>query len=127
MAVAFPSPITCHVLDTTTGRPAASLSAKLTFLSSLGPATPFHATTDVDGRIKAWTNEPGPSMQEIFAEAEQSGNEMIWALTLQTGEYFGEGKTFFPEVEVRFWVEKGQKYHVPVLLGPWSYTTYRGS
>ena len=103
MAAASASPITCHVLDTTTGRPAASLAAKLTLLSNLGPATPFHATTNADGRIKEWSNEPGPPMEELFTEAHESGNKMIWALTLQTGDYFGEGKTFFPEVEVRFW------------------------
>ena len=53
---------------------------------------------------------------------------MVWSLKFETGAYYGEGKTFFPEVEVRFWVERGvEHYHVPLLLGPWSYTTYRGS
>lgn len=57
---------------------------------------------------------------------------MKWSLTFDTEEYFGNKgiKTFFPEVEVKFVVRQGMKeehYHVPVLLGPFGYTTYRGS
>jgi 5-hydroxyisourate hydrolase len=53
-------------------------------------------------------------------------------LTFNTEDYFGEKgvKTFFPEVEVKFVVRQEQKrehFHVPVLLGPFGYTTYRGS
>tara|TARA_R110002003_G_scaffold111_4_gene9444 strand:+ start:18949 stop:19149 length:201 start_codon:yes stop_codon:yes gene_type:complete len=57
-----------------------------------------------------------------------------YSLTFNTEEYFGQRgvRTFFPEVEVKFVVReegegKGQHYHVPVLLGPFGYTTYRGS
>lgn len=55
-----------------------------------------------------------------------------YSLTFDTDEYFGQRgvKTFFPEVEVKFVVRaeaKGEHYHVPVLLGPFGYTTYRGS
>ena len=43
-------------------------------------------------------------------------------------EYFGKGKTFYPEVELKFAAKKTEEhYHVPLLLGPWSFTTYRGS
>ena len=56
---------------------------------------------------------------------------MTWSLKFETGAYYGEDNTFFPEVEVKFRVEakegKYSHYHVPLLLGPWSYTTYRGS
>lgn len=51
-----------------------------------------------------------------------------WTLRFDTEEYFGdEAKTFFPEVAVTFRVESGQRYHVPLLLSPFGYTTYRGS
>jgi 5-hydroxyisourate hydrolase len=63
-----------------------------------------------------------------------------YSLTFDTEAYFGDRgvKTFFPEVEVKFVVRqdgygdergsgKAQHYHVPVLLGPFGYTTYRGS
>jgi len=123
------APITCHVLDTTTGRPAAFVHVSLTLLRPLGPSAPFTATTDSDGRVKEWEGQAGPSLDEIFTNAhEHSGGQMVWALKFNTGEYFGEGKTFFPEVEIRFFVRGPQEhYHVPLLLGPWSYTTYRGS
>ena len=55
---------------------------------------------------------------------------MVWSLQFDTLAYWGEGKTFYPEVEVRFFVQAGEgkgHWHVPVLLGPWGYTTYRGS
>ena len=57
---------------------------------------------------------------------------MVWELRFDTGAYYGgPGKTFWPEVRVAFYVmageEGGRGYHVPLLLGPWGYTTYRGS
>lgn len=68
------------------------------------------------------------SIQEVF----QAEGDQHWSLRFDTEAYFGERgvKTFFPEVEVRFVVRgdgKGEHYHVPVLLGPFGYTTYRGS
>ncbi|MCJ1450747.1 hypothetical protein MMC28_001081 [Mycoblastus sanguinarius] len=122
-------PITCHVLDLTTGRPAASMSVSLILLRPLGPSTPFRALTNSDGRITNWIGQDGPSISSLFENLSgHPDGKMVWALRFETGEYYGEGNTFFPEVEVRFFVrpEEGH-YHVPLLLGPWSYTTYRGS
>ncbi|KAI9849897.1 MAG: hypothetical protein M1837_000111 [Sclerophora amabilis] len=123
------SPITCHVLDTTTGRPAASLRVTLTLLQPSHGSPAFTATTDADGRVKVWTKDADPSVGEVLRTAGDGASQTIWALKFDTGNYFGDGKTFFPEVEVRFFVKTGpgEHYHVPLLLGPWSYTTYRGS
>ncbi|KAI9813243.1 MAG: hypothetical protein M1827_004185 [Pycnora praestabilis] len=124
------APITCHVLDTTTGRPAASLDVSLTLLQPLGPAAPMTATTNLDGRVTTWQSLPGPTLHEIFSSVspDNGGGQMVWSLKFETGKYFGEGKTFFPEVEIKFYVTGRQEhYHVPLLLGPWNYTTYRGS
>lgn len=125
-------PITCHVLDTSTGLPARNLHVSLTLLKPLGPSTPFTALTDADGRITSWGAQAGPALSDIFenaSEHEASEAEMVWSLRFDTGAYFGPGRTFWPEVDVRFFVRRGraERYHVPVLLGPWSYTTYRGS
>ena len=122
-------PITCHVLDLATGRPAPALSVTLTLLRPLGPSTPFTAITNADGRVTKWQGQEGPSLQEMFDNlAEHPDGRMVWVLKFETGQYFGEGNTFFPEVEVRFFViPKEGHYHIPLLLGPWSYTTYRGS
>ncbi len=122
-------PITCHVLDLTTGRPAPSLDVSLTLIRPLGPSNPFRATTTSDGRISTWNAQEGPSLSEIFANlAEHEDGKMVWSVKFETGAYYGEGNTFFPEVEIRFFVHPHSgHYHVPLLLGPWSYTTYRGS
>lgn len=125
-------PITCHVLDLTTGVPAPHLSVSLTLIKPFGPSSPMKALTNSDGRITNWSTAEGPSLVEIFSNlAEHDGGKMIWSLKFDTGAYYGEDKTFFPEVEVRFRVEaRGREfphYHVPLLLGPYSYTTYRGS
>lgn len=126
-------PITCHVLDLTTGLPASSLSVVLTLLRPLGPSAPFTAITDSDGRITSWNAPPGPALSEIFGNFREHDNgRMVWALKFQTEDYYGKGNTFFPEVEVKFVCGNGRDgernhWHVPLLLGPWSYTTYRGS
>lgn len=120
-------PITCHILDQTTGLPAASVLVTLTLLRPSSPTVLFTARTSADGRIATWDAQAGPPLAEIFQKLHEG--RMVWSLKFATGEYFGEGNTFFPEVEVKFFVEEkgGGHYHVPLLLGPWSYTTYRGS
>ena len=132
-------PITCHVLDLTTGLPAAGIAVSLNLLRPVGPSAPFRGLTDSDGRISNWNIHEGYSLGPIFENLHKHANgRTVWELVFQTGEYFGEGRTFFPEVRVGFFVESdggkegndgGKKghYHVPLLLGPWSYTTYRGS
>ncbi|MCJ1254012.1 hypothetical protein MMC24_001826 [Lignoscripta atroalba] len=129
MSTSQRDPITTHVLDQTTGLPAASVPVSLTLVSPAGAGSPFTAATSSDGRISKWTPQAGPSLNEIFSNlAEHADGEMIWSLKFDTLRYWGQGKTFYPEVEIRFFVEaQGGHYHVPVLLGPWSYTTYRGS
>ncbi|EMD86350.1 hypothetical protein COCC4DRAFT_135643 [Bipolaris maydis ATCC 48331] len=130
-------PITCHVLDTTIGRPAANIPVTLTLYpssssSSTTTTLTFTATTNTDGRVTAWTPSTpfsSTTLAEAFAQAE---GDQRYGLTFDTEAYFGDKgiATFFPEVEVKFVVREGAKaehYHVPVLLGPFGYTTYRGS
>lgn len=132
--MATKDPITCHVLETTTGHPAAGIIATLSCRSS--PASAHVATTNADGRITNWeaeTPSQAPISTIINEQAEKVGNSIvpkgssIWKLTFNTGAYYGAGKTFFPVVELSFLVREGEHFHVPLLLGPYSYTTYRGS
>ena len=135
-------PITCHVLDTTTGRPGAEIVVSLTPLSS--PTSIFHGKTSLDGRITNWlskpiTNTPSTlsvseqitSLIKSLAEEKEGGivpkGSSLWKLQFATGEYYGVDKTFFPVVELTFLVREGEHFHVPLLLGPYSFTTYRGS
>ncbi|KEQ76966.1 Hydroxyisourate hydrolase [Aureobasidium namibiae CBS 147.97] len=119
--------ITCHVLETVSGRPAPDMRVTLSLLSpkrsNLSSPTTFTATTNSDGRVTAWqsTNDSGTSDLK-------SDEQMNWSLVFATEEFYGKGKTFWPEVELKFCTDKDERhYHVPLLLGPWSYTTYRGS
>lgn len=130
MSVAQPHPpITTHVLDTSLGTPAANLHVSLTLLRPLGPTAPFTAVTNTDGRVTTWSQMEGPTMEEVIESMSAQGHELMeWALRFDTGSYYGSGKTMWPEVEVRFYVTGGgERYHVPLLLGPWGYTVYRGS
>ena len=136
--------ITCHVLDTTAGRPAKGIRVRLERGGSAAPLKTFESLTDEDGRVRAWLpyssdtasgEVPVYTLDDVLAEAEATAPRGAdgkpaatrWTLRFDTGAYFGEGNTFFPEVTVVFGVLPGQHYHVPLLLSPYSYTTYRGS
>lgn len=128
-------PITCHVLDTTAGRPAKGIRVRLEGPSSAASPTPktFESLTDEDGRVKSWLPySPETASGEIPVHTLVDVLETVkgpsrWTLRFDTAGYFGEEGTFFPEATVVFRVDEGQTYHVPLLLSPYSYTTYRGS
>lgn len=125
--------ITCHVLDTVQGKPGANIKVTLQLLEPSNTTNShWTAQTNSDGRVTAWTSSASSSsVNEIVAQAKTSladGEQMVWRLTFDTEAYFGKGETFWPLVELRFAAKKDEAhYHVPLLLGPWSYTTYRGS
>jgi 5-hydroxyisourate hydrolase len=103
--------ITTHVLDTARGCPAEGVSI---VLESADGARVGSGTTDADGRLKDLGSvEPGH-----------------YRLTFDTGGYFAAGGQdgFYPEVVVNFTVTQDEDhYHVPLLLNPYGYSTYRGS
>lgn len=128
--------ITCHVLDTTTGKPGANIAVTLRLLSPANlTQTHWTARTNADGRVPTWSSANGANtVNDVVSKAKAqlagAGDEgqMLWSLTFETEAYFGRGRTFWPVVELRFAAQRGEAhYHVPLLLGPWSYTTYRGS
>jgi 5-hydroxyisourate hydrolase len=132
------SPITCHVLDTLSGLPASHLNVVLTLLTPRGLSSEdlpksgvliFHAATNEDGRVKEWMPNTKFSVQDALDKFDH-GDESVWSLKFDTGNWFQEKniESFWPEIEVKFVVKNGTRhYHVPVLVGPWTYTTYRGS
>lgn len=131
--MAQPRPwITCHVLETVAGKPAANMAVTLSLVSPSPRTTPivFDAKTNSDGRVTAWESS-STTLEATIEEAKKDlkkDDQLIWAIRFQTGEFYGKGKTFWPEVELRFFTKPEEvHYHVPLLLGPWSYTTYRGS
>ena len=104
--------LSTHVLDAAHGRPAAGVTVRLTTMSGDQLAI---AVTDDDGRIR-----------ELAAEL-AAGN---YRITFDTAAYFAATgqQGFYPEVAVTFTVtDAGQHHHVPLLLSPFAYSTYRGS
>ncbi len=111
------SPITTHVLDTSIGRPAAGLEVLLDKKSSDQWHSLATGKTNADGRI-ADLVAPG-SLEAAH-----------YRLTFKTGEYFvsREVEGFYPQVQIECEIrETDQHYHVPLLLNPFGYSTYRGS
>lgn len=110
--------ITTHVLDTSRGRPAEGVPVRLEARDGVGAwSLVGSGRTDADGRLKTLT--------EDFALV--AG---VYRLTFETASYFDErgAEGFYPEVSVVFRVrEAGGHYHVPLLLSPYGYSTYRGS
>jgi 5-hydroxyisourate hydrolase len=119
------SAVSTHILNTVTGEPAAGVLVRL---ERVGVGELGRATTDADGRISDFgvsslsegtyllIFETGPHLRGHAETAVGRGGESA------------AGTAFFPEVVVTFHAD-GQrpKYHVPLLLSPYSYATYRGS
>jgi 5-hydroxyisourate hydrolase len=104
--------VSTHVLDTARGRPAAGVGVALEAWVQGGWRPLATAVTDDDGRA--------PSLGAVDAAA--GTHRLVFA----TGDYLGPD-AFFPEVSVVFQVRDAARLHVPLLLAPHGYTTYRGS
>jgi 5-hydroxyisourate hydrolase len=103
--------ISTHVLDATTGRPAAGLRLALHQQDGRGWRELSRRATGADGRVGDLAGDVAPG---------------VYRIVFQTGEYLPE--TFFPEVSVVFRVtDPAAHHHVPLLLSPYAYSTYRGS
>ncbi|WP_125615992.1 hydroxyisourate hydrolase [Specibacter cremeus] len=110
------SHVTTHILDTATGQPAAGVAVELQARDGEAWVRIAAGSTDADGRVK-----------DLGPERLQTG---AYRLRFDTAAYFAgiNTDTFFPEVVLTFAVEQEQAhYHVPLLLSPFAYSTYRGS
>ena len=108
--------LSTHVLDATAGTPAAGVAVRLERRGPGGWSPAGAGQTDADGRLRLGDGpgfEPG-----------------VYRITFGSGAYFeARGMTsFYPEVTVTFeMTSSGGHYHVPLLLSPFAYSTYRGS
>jgi len=106
--------VSTHVLDTVTGLPAVGVAVVLERRAGAGWEQVSAASTDDDGRIS--------SLGELSTG--------VHRISFDSGAYFGsrEIETFYPQVTVVFDVsDPGRHLHVPLLLSPFAYSTYRGS
>jgi 5-hydroxyisourate hydrolase len=102
------SRITTHILDVSLGRPAADVEVILMYEG----AEMTRGLTSADGRLGGWDLDSG-----------------IYSLRFETKAYFSQQSvdTLYPFVEVHFEVADEDHYHIPLLLSPFGYSTYRGS
>ena len=110
------SRVTTHVLDATAGRPAAGMAVSLERQADEAWEPIASGRTDADGRI----SEFGP------AELERG----VYRVRFAVAAYFAaqDQPTFYPEVVIIFTLDdEDAHYHVPLLLSPYAYSTYRGS
>jgi len=112
------SGITTHVLDVSRGRPASGVPVTLEVEAAGGWKLLGKGTTNADGRIAD------------LLENDATITAGVYRLIFDTAKYFAENNTqaFYPQVTVVFKIENSnQHYHVPLLLSPFGYSTYRGS
>ncbi len=112
------SPITIHVLDTGRGKPAANVAVILEQADGKEWRAAAKGKTDSNGRI----DNILPKNKPVGAGT--------YRITFESGAYFAESKTktFYPRITVYFEiVDPKEHYHIPLLLSPFGYSTYRGS
>ena len=148
-------PITCHILDSSVGKPASNVLCCLykVFPEKNDTETLFAMNnTNGDGRISSWIVNPNLGIDWLRAnisssacsfkkmsntEGKSSKSEWQSGITcgqykirFYTKKYFDakQEKTFYPFVDIYFHIENNtEHYHIPLLLTNYSYTTYRGS
>lgn len=112
------SQLTTHILDTSAGKPASGVKIRLEKFDAVNSWTALaEGITNSDGRV-ADLLEAGKILE--------AGN---YKLIFDTAGYFEKQKMkcFYPSVEIIFQISDASHYHVPLLLNPFGYSTYRGS
>jgi 5-hydroxyisourate hydrolase len=111
--------LSTHVLDATTGRPAAGVQVRLERADGHGWVPAGQGQTDGDGRLRL----AGDGGRAEFEPG-------VYRITFATGPWFTArgAASFYPEVTITFEITaRDEHYHVPLLLSPYAYSTYRGS
>ena len=109
--------LSTHVLDTSLGKPASGVRVRLERVGVADSVTIGAGMTDANGRLTDMTSA-------------NALTPATYRLRFDVAEYFNRTQrtAMFPEVAVSFVISEGDEhYHIPVLLSPFGYTTYRGS
>jgi 5-hydroxyisourate hydrolase len=112
-----PMSISTHILDTSKGRPAADVTVTLFQQQGDTWKQLARGTTDANGRL--------PDLLKEGMEAEQG----VYRLRFETKAYFEKLglASFYPFIEITFVISTNEHYHIPLLITPHGYSTYRGS
>jgi 5-hydroxyisourate hydrolase len=112
--------LSTHVLDTAQGKPANNVAVRL------------YSVNSKRSLIKSLvTNNDGRTDEQLLSEAEFTTG--TWELVFYVADYFSrsgldcDDPAFLDEITIRFTISRDDHYHVPLLVSPWSYSTYRGS
>lgn len=112
------NPLSVHVLNLQTGSPTSGIEVELDQKQNNNWVKLATGKTDSNGRISA-----------LFPE-DKKASAGSYRVVFKTGDYYkmSNQKTFFPEIPVEFNMENnGEHYHIPLLLSPFGYSTYRGN
>ena len=111
------SQITTHILDTSCGKPAADVPLQLMQKTKNTWKTLAYGVTNTDGRVGDLLPK-----DTILPEG-------IYKIVFDVDNYFKETDilSFYPSIELQFYVRDAAHYHIPLLLSPFGFTTYRGS
>jgi len=128
--MASKSPITCHVLDSSIGKPAEGVRVHL-LAPKTTTAPPAHSSSAWVELGSSVTNADGRCLDLLLLLPSSAALEPgSYQIVFETKEYFerSDRKSFYPFVQITFTIENpSEHYHVPLLISPFSYTTYRGS
>ncbi|MEL0628188.1 hydroxyisourate hydrolase [Psychromonas aquatilis] len=116
-------PITTHILNTALGKPATGIDLALWILKEGEWTKLSSAVTNEDGRIDGWSESDwfeDKSAEQLFA---------TYKLVFELDSYWEKQgiDAFYPSAEICFKVQDTKHYHIPLLLSPFAYSTYRGS
>ena len=120
------SPITVHILDTALGRPASDVLVQLSRAQHTD-STQFDADANLTQLASGHTNADGRLLDLLAPGSLQRG---VYQLRFDTAGYFARTQRvgFYPSVSVVFEIRAADEhYHVPLLLSPFGYSTYRGT
>ena len=118
LAVAADNPLSVHILDLQSGQPTAGVAVTLEQRDGQAWRALGSAVTDAQGRVRA------------LNPADKSFTAGAYRIVFKTGEHYARLRqpTFFEQVPIEFKVgDTTQHYHIPLLLSPYGYSTYRGN
>jgi 5-hydroxyisourate hydrolase len=111
------SQVTTHILDTAVGHPAGGITVVLYYGENDEWTEIARGTTNKDGRVTDLL-----ARSHLLAQG-------IYKMRFETKDYFDRipVRTFYPYVEIIFDITSNEHFHIPLLISPFGYTTYRGS
>jgi len=117
------NPITTHILDSSLGKPAVGVTIKLLVLKGTEWQLLSSAVTNSDGRIDGW------EQTEWYQDKEIESLFATYKICFELESYWEQQSlsAFYPSAEICFRLQDERHHHIPLLLSPYSYSTYRGS